>query len=145
MKKYWLLLVMLAASVSSMAQTELYNKYSSHTEIKVACVNNMQLDSNSQIEVTILEAVDAKGWDWILKEFDIGPQSQDHRSIMFSMRDRQDPSKPAPVRNEKLESDNSCFIGVDFKNWILYVFAAKVGTPPDVLLKYLVSKMISQD
>lgn len=141
MKK--LLIVLLLLSFGRiMAQTELYSRYASHKDIKVACVNNMLLDSTSHIEVTILEANDASGWDWILNEFAIGAQPEGHSSIMFSMRDRHDPSKSAPIKGEQVDEENSCYIGVDFKNQTLYVFAALSGTLPDVLLKYLVARMV---
>lgn len=141
MKRFLLFAIMLLGFASSFAQTEIYNRYASHTDIKVACINNMQLDSVSHIEVTMLEAIDDKGWKWILDEFDIGAQSDGQRSIMFSMRDRHDPTKPSRVHNEQVCQDDCCYIGVDFSARILYVFAALKGTPPDSLLKYLVAKM----
>lgn len=138
-----LLLCLLVRAVD--AQTELYNRYSSRSDIRVACVNNMRLDSVSQIEVTILEATDDKSWDWILQEFDIVGQPLGQMSVMFTMRDRREPSKTAPIEHESLDQENSCYVGVDFKNMTLYVFAAISGTPPDSLLKYLIAKMINQN
>ena len=144
LRQLFILSILAAALSTAEAQTELYSKYASHTNIKVACVNNMQLDSASRIEVTTLEAIDDDGWEWILKEFNIGAQQPGQRSIMFSMRDRHDPSQEAPIHDEQIDQDNSCYIGVDFQSQTLYVFAALTGTPPDGLLKYLIAKMIRQ-
>lgn len=144
MKKNLLLIVLLSLVHLASAQTELYNRYSKHTNIKVACINNMSLDDGSLIEVTIFEANDDQGWSWILNEFNVGAQPQGHSSIMFSMRNLHNPAQPAPVKGETLDQENSCYMGVDFKNQTIYFFAALSGSSPDNLLKYLVAKMIKQ-
>lgn len=136
---------MLGCGCHLFAQTELYNKYASKTNIKVACVNNMALDSVSKVDVTLLEALDDEGWGWMLKEFNISEQVQGEMSMMFSMRNKHDPAKSAPIVNEIVDISNSCYVCVDYQKRTIYIFTLKAGAKKDVIVKYLLDKMIGNN
>ena len=52
-------------------QTDLYKRYSARTDIRVASVTNFTLDTGITADVTLLEAVDDKGWEWLCDEWKV--------------------------------------------------------------------------
>ena len=141
MKRFVVGILMIIGCVGAMAQTELYKKYSSNTNIKVACVNNLELDSVSRVEVTIFKAMDNEGWQWILNEFNVVGQSEGEMAVMFSMRDRHDPAKKAPIKDNVVDLYNSCYLCVDYNEQTLYTFISEAGSRNDAIVKYLLNKM----
>ncbi len=134
------------------AQTDLYNRYASRTDIKVASVTGFVLDSTGlTADVTLLEAVDDKGWEWLCKEFSlIALNEEQQRQLaqgwevsMFAQRDRKDPTRPAPVVNERIDIANSCYVGVSYLSRTLYIFCCTTEQQSDVVIEYLIRKMRS--
>lgn len=134
------------------AQTDLYNRYASRTDIKVASVTGFVLDSTGlTADVTLLEAVDDKGWEWLCKEFGlIALNEEQQRQLaqgwevsMFAQRDRKDPTRPAPVVNERIDIANSCYVGVSYLSRTLYIFCCTTEQQSDVVIEYLIRKMRS--
>lgn len=134
------------------AQTDLYNRYASRTDIKVASVTGFVLDSTGlTADVTLLEAVDDKGWEWLCKEFSlIALNEEQQRQLaqgwevsMFAQRDRKDPTHPAPVVNERIDIANSCYVGVSYLSRTLYIFCCTTEQQSDVVIEYLIRKMRS--
>lgn len=134
------------------AQTDLYNKYASRTDIKVASVTGFVLDTaGTTADVTLLEAVDDAGWDWLCKEFNLIALNDEQRRqlaqgwevSMFAQRDRKDPSKPAPVMDERIDVANSCYVGVSYLSRTLYIFCCTTEHQSDVVIDYLIKKMRS--
>lgn len=134
------------------AQTDLYNRYASRTDIKVASVTGFVLDSTGlTADVTLLEAVDDKGWEWLCKEFSlIALNEEQQRQLaqgwevsMFAQRDRKDPTRPAPVVNERIDISNSCYVGVSYLSRTLYIFCCTTEQQSDVVIEYLIRKMRS--
>ena len=148
-RKLILFLCCLAYTLTTLAQTDLYKRYASRTDIRVASVTNFTLDTGITADVTLLEAVDDQGWEWLCKEFNLAPLSQQQQQQMeegwdvalFTQRNRQDPTKPAPVVNEQIDHSQSCYVGVSYLTRTLYVFCCSTDRQSDVVVNYLIEKM----
>ena len=148
-RKLILFLCCLAYTLTTLAQTDLYKRYASRTTIRVASVTNFTLDTGITADVTLLEAVDDQGWEWLCKEFNLAPLSQQQQQQMdegwdvalFAQRNRQDPTKPAPVVNEQIDHTQSCYVGVSYLTRTLYVFCCSTDRQSDVVVNYLIEKM----
>ena len=60
---------------------------------------------------------------------------------LFTQRNRQDPTKPAPVVNEQIDHSQSCYVGVSYLTRTLYVFCCSTDRQSDVVVNYLIEKM----
>ena len=150
MRKYLLFIGVLFWVSAVGAQSDLYNRYASRTDIRVASVTGFVLDSaGTTADVTLLEAVDDTGWEWLCKEFGLIALNADQQRqlaqgwevSMFAQRDRKDPSKPAPVVNERIDVANSCYVGVSYLSRTLYIFCCTTDHESDVVIDYLIKKM----
>ena len=136
-------------SLSAAAQTDLYNRYASRSDIRVASVTNFTLDTGITADVTLLEAVDDEGWNWLCSEFNLATPTQEQKRqmqegwdvAMFTQRDRQDPTRPAPVVNERIDHNRSCYVGVSYLSRTLYIFCCSTDRQSDVVVNYLIEKM----
>ena len=70
-------LILLVCATSVMAQTDLYNRYSSRTDIRVASVTNFTLDTGITADVTLLEAVDDQSWQWLCSTFGLATPTKE--------------------------------------------------------------------
>ena len=147
--KHTILLSLTLLSLSATAQTDLYNRYASRSDIRVASVTNFTLDSGITADVTLLEAVDDEGWQWICREFNLATPTQEQKQqmqegwdvAMFTQRDRRDPTKPAPVVNEQIDHNCSCYVGVSYLSRTLYIFCCNTDRQSYVVVNYLIEKM----
>ena len=147
--KHTILLSLTLLSLSATAQTDLYNRYASRSDIRVASVTNFTLDSGITADVTLLEAVDDEGWKWLCSEFNLAtPTTEQQQQMqegwdvaMFTQRDRRDPTKPAPVVNEQIDHNCSCYVGVSYLSRTLYIFCCNTDRQSDVVVNYLIEKM----
>ena len=147
--KPFLLALLALLSLSATAQTDLYNRYASRSDIRVASVTNFTLDSGITADVTLLEAVDDEGWKWLCSEFNLAkPTTEQQQQMqegwdvaMFTQRDRRDPTKPAPVVNEQIDHNCSCYVGVSYLSRTLYIFCCNTDRQSDVVVNYLIEKM----
>ena len=150
MKKI-LFLVFLVCATTAMAQTDLYNRYSSRTDVRVASVTNFTLDTGITADVTLLEAIDDNSWAWLCSTFGLAtPTKEQEQQIadgwdvtMFTQRSRQDPTKPAPVVDEHIDQNNSCYLGVSYLSRTVYIFCCSTEKQSDVVIAYLIRKMSS--
>lgn len=141
--------LLMLLSLSATAQTDLYNRYASRSDIRVASVTNFTLDSGITADVTLLEAVDDEGWQWLCREFNLATPTQEQKQqmqegwdvAMFTQRDRRDPTKPAPVVNEQIDHNCSCYVGVSYLSRTLYIFCCNTDRQSDVVVNYLIEKM----
>ena len=93
--------------------------------------------------------MDDTGWEWLCKEFGLIALNADQQRqlaqgwevSMFAQRDRKDPSKPAPVVNERIDVANSCYVGVSYLSRTLYIFCCTTDHESDVVIDYLIKKM----
>lgn len=149
MKKLFLILALMFVTLVSVAQTDLYKRYASRTDIRVASVTNFTLDTGITADVTLLEAVDDTGWEWLCTEFDLAHPSAEQQQqmdsgwdvVMFTQRDRNNPALAAPVVNEKIDHANSCYLGVSYLSRTLYIFCCSTDRQSDVVVNYLIEKM----
>ena len=74
--KKTVLILMLALCYGLSAQTDIYRRYAKQPHVKVASVSNFSINSKTQVDVTVIEAVDDAGWNWMMKEFSISPLQQ---------------------------------------------------------------------
>ena len=127
-----MLLLLLHASLAAHCQTELYERYASQPGVKVASVNGFAIDSTARVDVTVLEAQDDEGWEWMKKEFYIGELSPEQQvglnegydAVLFARRSRVNPRENAPIRNEEIDVAGSCYLGISYLNRAVYIFCA---------------------
>ena len=95
--KRLLFLLLLSCASCVMAQTDLYNRYSGRTDVRVASVTNFTLDTGITADVTLLEAIDDQSWQWLCSTFGLAtPTKEQEQQIaegwdvtMFTQRSRQ--------------------------------------------------------
>jgi hypothetical protein len=143
---------LLLSSVAAMAQTELFERYASQPGVKVASVSGFAIDSVSRIDVTLVEAEDDEGWEWMKGEFfigDLSPQQQaslkeGYDAVLFARRSRSNPRDNAPVVGEQLDVAGSCYIGISYLNRAVYIFCADSEEQYDAVATLLVKKIMHQ-
>lgn len=150
-KGYRLVLgVLLLASVAATAQTDLYRRYASQPDVKVASVSNFALDSNSKVDVTVIAAEDDAGWEWMKREFHIGDLAPEQQAnlregsdvVLFARRSRSNPSENAPVVQEQIDVAASCYMGISYLGRAVYVFCADTEEQYDAIVTLLVKKIM---
>ena len=145
-----LLSLLLLASLTAAAQTELYQRYAKQSGIKVASVSGFQLDSTSRMDVTVVEAIDDDGWRWMKNEFQIGEladgQTESLREgndvVLFARRSRSNPGANAPVVDERIDAPSSCYMGISYLQRAVYIFCADSEEQNDAIVSLLVKKIM---
>ena len=145
-----MLLPLLLATLAAQGQTELYKRYASQPGVKVASVNGFAIDSTARVDVTVLEAQDDEGWEWMKKEFFIGDLSPEQQAglnegfdaVLFARRSRSNPRENAPIRNEEIDIAGSCYIGISYLNRAVYIFCADSEEQYDAVVSLLVKKIM---
>ena len=135
---------------SAQAQTELYKRYASQPGVKVASVSGFAIDSTARVDVTVLEAQDDEGWEWMKKEFYIGDLSPEQRAgldegydaVLFARRSRANPRDNAPILNEEIDVVGSCYLGISYLNRAVYIFCADSEEQYDAVVSLLVKKIM---
>lgn len=147
-----LVIVMLLASSVAEAQTDLYSRYASQPDIKVASVSNFALDSTSHVDVTVIAAEDDQGWEWMKREFCIADLSPEQQAglregsdvVLFARRSRSNPRDNAPLKGENIDITASCYIGISYLSRAIYVFCADSEEQYDAVVTRLVKKIMHQ-
>lgn len=145
-----MLLPLLLATLAAQGQTELYKRYASQPGVKVASVNGFAIDSTARVDVTVLEAQDDEGWEWMKKEFYIGELSPEQQTglnegydaVLFARRSRANPRDNAPVKDEQVDIAGSCYIGISYLNQAVYIFCADSEEQYDAVVSLLVKKIM---
>lgn len=145
-----MLLPLLLATLAAQGQTELYKRYASQPGVKVASVNGFAIDSTARVDVTVLEAQDDEGWEWMKKEFYIGDLSPEQQAglnegfdaVLFARRSRSNPRENAPIHNEQIDIAGSCYIGISYLNQAVYIFCADSEEQYDAVVSLLVKKIM---
>ena len=145
-----MLLPLLLATLAAQGQTELYKRYASQPGVKVASVNGFAIDSTARVDVTVLEAQDDEGWEWMKKEFYIGDLSPEQQAglnegydaVLFARRSRANPRENAPVKDEQVDIAGSCYIGISYLNQAVYIFCADSEEQYDAVVSLLVKKIM---
>lgn len=143
---------MLLVSVSVAAQTDLYRRYASQPGVKVASVNGFAIDSTARVDVTVIEAEDDEGWEWMKGEFyigDLSPQQQasldeGYDAVLFARRSRSNPHDNAPIVEEQLDVAGSCYIGISYLSRAVYIFCADTEEQYDAVAALLIKKIMHQ-
>lgn len=146
----FLLPVVLLASFVAQAQTDLYKRYASQPGVKVASVSGFAIDSAARVDVTVLEALDEEGWNWMKKEFYIGELSPEQQAglnegydaVLFARRSRDNPRDNAPVKDEQIDVAGSCYLGISYLNRAVYIFCADSEEQYDAVVSLLVKKIM---
>lgn len=150
MKKCKVLVLVLLASLAAQGQTELYQRYASQSGVKVASVSGFAIDSTARVDVTVLEAEDDEGWEWMKKEFYIGNLSPEQQAgldegydaVLFARRSRSNPRENAPILNEEVDVAGSCYLGISYLNRAVYIFCADSEDQYDAVVSLLVKKIM---
>ena len=144
MKRIVLVFMLLVACCVS-AQTDLYRRYAKQSHVKVASVSNFSISNDAQIDVTVIEAVDDEGWEWMMNEFYISrlqpEQMQNLREgsdvVTFARRSRSNPRDNAPVKDEQIDVAGSCYMGISYLNRAVYIFCADSEEQYDAIVTLL--------
>ena len=147
---YWLWVMVLLAPLAVHGQTDLYKRYASQPGVKVASVSNFAIDSATRVDVTVIEAEDDEGWNWMKREFyigDLSPEqqaglSEGYDAVLFARRSRANPRDNAPVKNEEIDIAGSCYIGISYLNQAVYIFCADSEDEYDAVVSLLVKKIM---
>lgn len=142
--------LVLLVSLAAQAQTELYKRYASQPGVKVASVSNFAIDSATRVDVTVIEAEDDEGWNWMKREFYIGDLSPEQQAglnegfdaVLFARRSRANPRENAPVKDEQVDIAGSCYIGISYLNQAVYIFCADSEEQYDAVVSLLVKKIM---
>ncbi len=148
--KRLILPLLLLASLAATAQTELYSRYASQPNVKVASVTGFAIDSTSQVDVTVISAEDDAGWAWMRREFGIADLSAEQQEglregsdvVLFARRSRSNPSLSAPIKNEQIDIAASCYMGISYLSRAVYVFCADTEEQYDAVVTRLVKKIM---
>lgn len=132
------------------AQTDLYQRYASQPDVKVASVSNFALDSNSRVDVTVIAAEDDAGWEWMKREFligDLAPEQQANLRegsdvVLFARRNRSNPRENAPIEGEQIDVAASCYMGISYLSRAVYVFCADTEEQYDAVVALLIKKIM---
>ena len=149
MKRIVLVFMLLVACCVS-AQTDLYRRYAKQSHVKVASVSNFSISNDAQVDVTVIEAIDDEGWEWMMKEFYISrlqpEQMQNLREgsdvVTFARRSRSNPRDNAPVKDEQIDVAGSCYLGISYLNRAVYIFCADSEEQYDAVVTLLVKKIM---
>ena len=150
--KHIALLLLLLASLAAAAQTDLYQRYASQPNVKVASVSNFALDSASKVDVTVIAAEDEAGWEWMKCEFYIGDLSPEQQEglregsdvVLFARRSRSNPRENAPILGEQIDVAASCYMGISYLSRTVYVFCADTEEQYDAIVARLIKKIMHQ-
>ena len=150
--KHIALLLLLLASLAAAAQTDLYQRYASQPNVKVASVSNFALDSASKVDVTVIAAEDEAGWEWMKREFYIGDLSPEQQEglregsdvVLFARRSRSNPRENAPILGEQIDVAASCYMGISYLSRTVYVFCADTEEQYDAIVARLIKKIMHQ-
>lgn len=137
---------------SIQAQTELYQRYASQPDVKVASVNGFALDSTARVDVTVIAAENDAGWEWMKREFYIGDLAPEQQAnlhegsdvVLFARRNRNNPRENAPVVDETVDMSASCYMGISYLSRAVYVFCADTEAEYDAVVTLLVKKIMHQ-
>ena len=148
--KRLMILAVLLVSLAVQAQTDLYKRYADQPGVKVAWVSNFAIDSTARVDVTVIEAEDDEGWDWMKREFYIGELSPEQQAglvegydaVLFARRSRSNPRDNAPVKDEQIDIAGSCYMGISYLNRAVYIFCADSEEQYDAVATLLVKKMM---
>ena len=118
----------------------------------MASVSGFAIDSTSRVDVTVVEAIDDDGWEWMKGEFyigDLSPQQQaslqeGYDAVLFARRSRSNPRDNAPVVDEQLDVAGSCYMGVSFLERAVYIFCADSEEQYDAVAALLIKKIMHQ-
>ena len=144
------LLLSLLAPLAATAQTDLYQRYASQPNIKVASVSNFALDSTAKVDVTVIAAEDDAGWEWMKREFYIGDLSPEQQAginegndvVLFARRSRSNPRENAPIEGETINIAASCYMGISYLSRAVYVFCADTDEEYDAVVALLIKKIM---
>lgn len=144
------LLLLLLASLAAVAQTDLYQRYASQPNVKVASVSNFALDSTAKVDVTVIAAEDDAGWEWMKREFyigDLAPEQQANLQegsdvVLFARRSRSNPRENAPIVDENINVAASCYMGISYLSRAVYVFCADTEEQYDAIVALLIKKIM---
>lgn len=132
------------------AQTDLYQRYASQPNVKVASVSNFALDSTAKVDVTVIAAEDDAGWEWMKREFQIGDLAPEQQAnlregsdvVLFARRSRNNPREGAPVIGEHVDMAASCYMGISYLSRAVYVFCANTEEEYDAVVALLIKKIM---
>lgn len=79
-----LLSLLMLAACTVAAQSDLYRRYAQRTDVRVAFIEAMRVDSVTTVDVTVVTAVDSAGWQWMMSEFNIPSFSPEIEAFLAS-------------------------------------------------------------
>lgn len=146
MKKVVVCFVLMALASSGLkAQTQLYLQYALDKTLSVACIIDYRLEDDMTLDVTMLQAKDDASWNRLTADFNVETLPQ---NLLQSLADgnevvlthygmKNHPQTPAVAKGDSVDVNNSCFMGIEYREKTIWVF--HYSTPEQ--LDYLQGKL----
>lgn len=117
--RFTLYIVLVLAFGNAFGQAHIYDRYASRTDLEVAYLENLPLDSATSINATLIIAKDSAAWEWMKVEFQIAPSpSPDYTHCTTgNLRNKNDPTK---TRQEDIL--DCCLVIVNYYRKSLSIF-----------------------
>lgn len=136
-----LFFVIALASTGLKAQTQLYLQYAFDKTLSVACIIDYRLEDDMTLDVTMLQAKDDASWDRLVADFNVAALPQ---NLLQSLADgnevvlthygmKNHPQMPAEAKGDFVDVDNSCFMGIEYKEKTIWVFHYSTAEQLDYL------------
>ncbi|MBR1849797.1 MAG: hypothetical protein IJ789_00320 [Bacteroidales bacterium] len=136
--------------IGAKAQEGLYSLFANQPEVRVAQVDNFQLDSNTAVGVLLLEATSDHGWRQLRRQLAIGDLAPEQQRdlmagtdiVLFAQRNRLDPSQPPPLDGENLDPSGSCYLGISYLSRTILIFTPSTPEQTEAVVATLMRKML---
>lgn len=138
--RFILYIVFVLSLGNAFGQTHIYERYASWTDLEVAYLENVPLDSSTSVNVTILIAKDSAVWVELLKSFHIQPNLEiidvNQFPIAFILCDRINPEN---IFHRKIM--DSYYLCVNFKRFTISIYQYNTLDQYQALLSYMIKKV----
>lgn len=112
------------------AQTQLYLQYALDKTLSVACIIDYRLEQDMTLDVTMLQAKDDASWNRLVADFNVEALPQDlsqsladgNEVVLTHYGMKEHPQMPAVTKGDSVDVDNSCFMGIEYKEKTIWVF-----------------------
>ena len=121
------LLLLSCLALAAQAQTDLYHRYASHSDLSVACVLDYRIDAAHTIDVAMIQAKDSASWRWVASEFNIAvldtslARSLDQGGNVLQTRLSAQSAPQRPLA-QPLADSSLCFLGISHRDRTVWVF-----------------------
>lgn len=135
--KFILYIVFVLSLGNAFGQTHIYEHYASRTDLEVAYLENVPLDSSTSVNATIIIAKDSAAWEWLKDEFRIVTSMSFGHTFYQQRRNKYDPTK-----FQKEDIPNSCFVFANLSQKRITIFQYETINQYYTIIRYLIKRKI---